>query len=140
MKRIPWGERAAWKLCLEVLGGGFHWDVTERASLCLPPVMGLWGSEMDVEPGRHEAKQSGPVSGKDRAGAGLGGSANPALVVLVLSSSPLLFLANWEGTNQHLAFFHSEGQEPHFSVLPEPSFPCRPGGLWSLLLVLQRHC
>jgi len=63
-----------------------------------------------------------------------------ALVVLVLSSSPLLFLANWEGTNQHLAFFHSEGQEPHFSVLPEPSFPCRPGGLWSLLLVLQRHC
>lgn len=72
MKRIPWGERAAWKLRLEVWWGGFHWDVTERASLCLPPVMGLWGSEMDVEPGRHEAKQSGPVSGKDRAGAGLG--------------------------------------------------------------------
>lgn len=76
MKRIPWGERAAWKLRLEVWGGGFHWDVTERASLCLPPVMGLWGSEMDVEPGRHEAKRSGLVQlgqGRGRSG----GSANP---------------------------------------------------------------
>ena len=55
-------------------GGGFHWDVTERASLCLPPVMGLWGSEMDVEPGRHEAKRSGLVQlgqGRGRSGSSL---------------------------------------------------------------------